>query len=180
MVRLLITGRQLTVTPGLRQLLETKLDRVGRLLNDDALSAQVVLNRQRHRHLTEITLHARGDHLLTGLGEGTSWPESIAAGVEKVSQQAHKLKGRLGPRRRSARSMRQMDGAAAAPAGRAKSAPAPRISRYPVKPMSIDEAAARLNRTGDAFVVFRNALDDAVLIAYRRKDGRIALIDPDS
>ena len=31
----------------------------------------------------------------------------------------------------------------------------------------------------DAFVVFRNADDDAVNILYRRKDGNIGLIEPD-
>lgn len=178
-MRLLITGRQLTVTPGLRQLLETKLEKVERLLNDNALSAQVVLNRQRHRHLTEIALHARGDHVLTGLGEGTTWPEAIAAAVDKVAQQAQKLKEKWGKRRRPSRSARDLEAVAAA-TPKPKPTPAPRIARYPIKPMTIADAAQRLQRSDEAFLVFRNALDDALLIAYRRKDGRVALINPDA
>jgi putative sigma-54 modulation protein len=61
-------------------------------------------------------------------------------------------------------------------------AAAPRIvraNRYAVKPMSIEDAAMRLDEVDDAFLVFRNADDDAVNILYRRKDGNIGLIEPD-
>ena len=64
----------------------------------------------------------------------------------------------------------------------APAAPGPRIvraTRYAVKPMSVEDAALRLDAVDDSFVVFRNADDDAVNILYRRKDGNIGLIEPD-
>jgi putative sigma-54 modulation protein len=48
-----------------------------------------------------------------------------------------------------------------------------------VKPMSIEDAALRLEAGPDTFVVFRNADTDAVGILYRRRDGNLALIEPD-
>ena len=36
-----------------------------------------------------------------------------------------------------------------------------------------------IDAVDDAFLVFRNADDDAVNILYRRKDGNIGLIEPD-
>ena len=45
--------------------------------------------------------------------------------------------------------------------------------------MSLEDAALRLDEVDDAFVVFRNAEDDAVNILYRRKDGNIGLIEPE-
>ena len=60
--------------------------------------------------------------------------------------------------------------------------PAPRIiraTRYAVKPMSIEDAALRLDGAGETFVVFRNAETDVVNILYRRKDGNLGLIEPD-
>ena len=54
-----------------------------------------------------------------------------------------------------------------------------RATRYPIKPMSIEDAAMQLDDTDDAFLVFRNADDaDGVAILFRRKDGNLGLIQP--
>jgi putative sigma-54 modulation protein len=45
--------------------------------------------------------------------------------------------------------------------------------------MSIEDAALRLEGGREMFVVFRNADTDAVGILYRRKDGNLALIEPE-
>ena len=58
-MRLSLTGRHLDITPALRRLVTSRIEKLERVLNDGALSAQVVLAREKHRHLTEITLHAR-------------------------------------------------------------------------------------------------------------------------
>ena len=54
-----------------------------------------------------------------------------------------------------------------------------RATRYAVKPMSLEDAALRVESTSDSFVVFRNADTDAVSILYRRTDGNYGLIEPD-
>jgi putative sigma-54 modulation protein len=55
-----------------------------------------------------------------------------------------------------------------------------RAKRYAVKPMSVEDAALRVDGGDDTFLVFRNAETDAVSILYRRKDGNLGLIEPDS
>jgi putative sigma-54 modulation protein len=63
-----------------------------------------------------------------------------------------------------------------------ESVPTPRVvrtSRAAVKPMSIEDAALRVDGGVETFVVFRNAETDAVSILYRRKDGNLGLIEPD-
>ena len=54
-----------------------------------------------------------------------------------------------------------------------------RATRYAVKPMSVEDAALRVEGGPDTFVVFRNADSDSVSILYRRKDGHLGLIEPD-
>jgi putative sigma-54 modulation protein len=46
--------------------------------------------------------------------------------------------------------------------------------------MTVDDAALRLEAGGDPFVVFRNAANDAINILYRRADGRLGLIEPET
>jgi putative sigma-54 modulation protein len=104
----------------------------------------------------------------------------VRKATAKIEQQARKLKSRW------TEDKRQRDGAGASAAGAVNGVgsapsrrPVVRAARYPVKPMSIEDAALRLEGGKDTFVVFRNAETDAVGILYRRKDGNLALIEPD-
>ena len=99
-MRLELTGRRVDITPALRKLVTTKLKRLERLLNDSAVSAQAVLEREKFRYLTEITLHARGERFLHGVGDAEGWDASVTEAVDKIAQQAKKLKGKREERKR--------------------------------------------------------------------------------
>jgi putative sigma-54 modulation protein len=175
-MRLDITGRHVEITAPMRQLLAKRLARLERLLNDAAVSAVITLTKEKYRLRTEIAVHTKGDHVLRGNGEGNAWPISVRQATEKLEQQAQKLKGKWDGRKRKGA------GARVAAAGRTEAAAGPRIvraTRYAVKPMSIEDAALRIDGEGETFVVFRNAENDAVNILYRRKDGNLGLIEPD-
>ena len=60
-MRLDITGRQVDITPGLRQLIAKRLAKLERLLNDSALSATVTLTKEKYRHRTELIVHAKAE-----------------------------------------------------------------------------------------------------------------------
>lgn len=178
-MRLDITGRHVTVTPALRELITRRLATLERVLNDAAVSAMVILTKEKYRHRVEIAIHARGDHMLSGHAEAASWPLAMRQASLKIEQQAKKLKGKWDSRKRQAAKV-----AAArklAPSAETSQPAGPRViraTRYAVKPLSIDDAVVRLERSEDAFVVFRHAEDDAVAVLYRRKDGEFGLIQP--
>jgi putative sigma-54 modulation protein len=176
-MRLVLTGRNVDITPHLRQLVERRVGKVQRLLNDHLVSAQVVLWIEKYRHVADITMHARGDHMLHAVGDGGTWPLSMSEAVDKITQQAHTLKDKWDTRRRRADGRRSL----AAPAVGAREAPSRvvRAARYPIKPMSVEDAALSIDDSGEAFLVFRNAATEGVNIVYRRKDGRVGLIEPE-
>src|SRR5262249_51739961 len=99
-MRLSLTGRHVEVTPALRQLVTRRLARVERVLNDSVVSASVVLAVEKRVHNVEITIHARGDHMITGKGAGPGWPQAFAPAVEKVMQQVNKIKEKWVERKR--------------------------------------------------------------------------------
>ncbi len=176
-MRLDITGRHVEITAPLEQLIEKRLARLGRVLNEAAVSAIITLTKEKYRLRTEIAVHTRGDHILRGNGESSGWAVSVRQATDKIEQQAQTLKGKWNDRKRKGtRIARQAPDAPAAPPP-----DGPRVvrARYPVKPMSIEDAASRLDGGKDMFVVFRNADTEAVSILYRRKDGNLALIEPD-
>ena len=175
-MRLDITGRHVEITPAVRQLIATRLGRLERMLNDAAVSAIITLTKEKYRVRTEIALHTKGDHVLRGNGEGNALPLSVRMATQKIEQQAQKLKGKWDARKRQGAASRVV-----APAPREAGAPRiVRATRYAVKPMSIEDAALRVDGGGgETFIVFRNAETDAVSILYRRKDGNLGLIEPD-
>ena len=175
-MRLDITGRHVEITPTMRQLLTRRLARLERVLNDAAVSAIITLTKEKYRLRTEIAVHTKGDHVLRGNGEGNAWPISVRQATEKIEQQAQTLKGKWDGRKRKGAGSRLV------PAAGPEAVAGPRIiraARYAVKPMSLEDAAMRVDGNNDTFVVFRNADNDSVSILYRRKDGNLGLIEPD-
>src|SRR5437868_620738 len=55
-----------------------------------------------------------------------------------------------------------------------------RARGYTVRPMTIDEAALEMSDGRSAFLVFRNASNEAVSVIYRRPDGNLGLIEPEA
>jgi putative sigma-54 modulation protein len=177
-MRVDITGRNVDVTNPLRQLIDKRLAKLDRVLNDSVISAQVILTKEKYRHRAEIVVHARGDHMMRGLGEGNAWPISLRQASEKLEQQAQKLKSKWDRRRRGSNNAR-VAATAVAPAEPPATRRVIRATRYPVKPMSVEDAALQVESGPEAFIVFRNAETEAVSILYRRKDGNFGLIEPD-
>ena len=178
-MRVDVTGRHVEITAPLRNLIDQRLAKLERLLNDNVVSAVVILTKEKYRHRTEIVIHARGDHMMRGLGEGNAWPLSIRQAAQKVEQQAQTLKGKWAERKRGITRRRTVRAVAADQGPDGGGRRVVRASRYPVKPMSVEDAALRVEGSEETFVVFRNADTDAVSILYRRKDGNLGLIEPD-
>lgn len=192
-MRLELTGKGITITAGLRQLVNKRLQRVERLLGRSLVSAQCVLSQQKYVHRADLTIHAAGDHYFNGVGEARSWSVAMTSAVEKVRQQAGTQKDKWKDRRRAdaKKVTTRRRGARETPSGTPDllpprearepgiAVPARRIRRmrYPVKPMTVDEAAGLLQDNGDAFLVFRNARTESVSVVFRRNDGNVGLIE---
>ena len=93
-MRFELRGHHVDVTPGLRSFVEEKLSKLERLLNDRAVSAHAILTVEKRRHVADITLHARGERFLHGLGDSGNWETSLTQAIAKISHQAQKLKTR--------------------------------------------------------------------------------------
>jgi len=54
-----------------------------------------------------------------------------------------------------------------------------RTKRFPLKPMTVEEAILQMDLLGHNFFVFANAESDAVNVVYKRKEGNYGLIEPE-
>ncbi len=196
-MRLELTGRQVRITPTLRDLVEARLVKLDRILHDSAVSMQVVLYQEKYRRRVEMTLHVRGEHFFHGTGSSTNWEIALNQAVGKINQQARKLKSKWDGRKRQGVSPAKAASAVPRPErarawlpGREPREPVDgfegrqqvriiRARRYAVKPMSVDEAALEVDEARETFIVFRNAATDSINVIFRRSDGHLGLIEPE-
>jgi putative sigma-54 modulation protein len=195
-MRLELTGRHITITPAIRKLVDEQLTRVLRPLNDSAVSGQVVLTKEKSRVRCDATIHARGEKFLHGEATGRDVELALGAALDKVDRQAQKLKSKWTERKRQGISAGKAASAAPRPerGGKAFGERQPperpaavsdddrvrviRARKYPVKPMTVDEAVMDLSERDEAFLVFINAATEQVNVLFQRPDGNLGLIEP--
>jgi putative sigma-54 modulation protein len=172
------TGRHVEVTPTLRRHVEDHFSKLDHIFNDTTARAHVIIEVEKNRHTGEILLHWRGE-TLTARDVNADMYQALTRAIQKIERQAVKLKRKLIDRKQGARPLSSLapdDGAvepAAKPDGRIISA-----RRYPIKPMTAEEAAMRLLEDDNQFLVFRDSENERIGVIYRRKDGNYGLIVP--
>ncbi len=174
-MRLVLTGRHVDITPGLRQLVDRRLVRLERHLGNALVSAQVKLSLDKAGHCADVAVHVRGDHTLSGRAAGATWTAALAASIEKIEHQATRVNGKWDARRRRKPPAASPDEAGPAPAERGPRIV--RLSRAQFKPMSIESAAIELAASGDPFVLFRNVDTDGLSVLVRQA-GQFGLVEP--
>ena len=194
-MRLELTARHFTIPATVRKLAEQRLDKVLRPLNSGAVSAQIVVTREKTRFHAEVTLHARGEHFMHGEATGRDAATALGAAIDKVERQAQKLKSKwtgrkrqgVSPGKAASATPRPSRGARAFATGLDQREAADgaqlriiRARRYAVKPMSVDEAAMEVVDGPDAFLVFRNSSTEEINVLFRRADGNLGLIEPEA
>ena len=172
------TGRHVDVTPALRRHVEEHFSKLDQVFTDTTARAHVIIEVEKNRHKGEILLHWRGE-TLTAIDINADMYQALTRAISKIEKQALKLKKKLIDRRQSARPLATLApdngsvGEQPALAGRIINA-----RRYPVKPMTPEEAAMALGGDSNQFLVFRDSETQRIGVIYKRKDGNYGLIEP--
>lgn len=193
-MKIQMTGRHFTVPAPVKRRLVERLERLTRYV-PELSEAQVKLSAEKYRHQAEILIHVRHtDHV--SRAEAGDLESAIDAAVERLEAQVRRLKGKKSKRLAAHRApdgpMRRSAARAALEEGPVKSAPrgngkAPRVTvgrlrvvkdrEIGAKPMSVAQAAARLEESGAGFVVFVDSASGLPCVLYQRADGQLALVE---
>ncbi|MGH9367599.1 MAG: ribosome hibernation-promoting factor, HPF/YfiA family [Thermoanaerobaculia bacterium] len=177
------TGRNVEVTYSLKKLARERTQRLERHLGGPA-RVRVVLSHEKHRFGAEIIATHRRRRWKAQ--EETADPNAaVALAFEKIDAQA----------KRDTEKRRDRKHRAPAPAwrmdvlsGRAFGRPAAggsdgnrivRTDRLSIKPMSVEEAAMRIESSRQEFLVFRDSSTERICVLYKRRDGDFGLIVPE-
>jgi putative sigma-54 modulation protein len=172
------TGRHVEVTPALRNHVEEHFGKIEQIFDDSTARAHVIIEVEKNRKIGEILVHWR-EHTLTARDANADMYQALTRAIAKIEKQALKLKKKMIDRKQQAMPTASI---APPPDGDVEASPRPpRIiaaRRYPVKPMTAEEAALRLSEDTNQFLVFRDADTNRIGVIYKRKDGNYGLIEP--
>jgi putative sigma-54 modulation protein len=192
-MKLVIHGRNLEVTPAIREYTETKLGRAisnfGDMVREADVHLSVARNPRVPQQIAEVTMYANGT-VIRAQERSENLYASIDLVASKLSRQLNRFRERVhershGPVHRSARD--EEAGAAALPPpgssltdGREAAVPHRGVRRkyFAMPPMHLEEALHQLELIDHDFFVFRDSDSGQVQVVYRRNHGGFGVIQP--
>jgi len=177
------TGRHIEITEPLRKFATDRFERL-RGISDEVLETHFILTVEKHqRHICEVNIRTRHD-FYHGEEVSTDMYTSIAAVLDKVEKQILRDKGRVTTRkRRNGNNASGVVTTSVVEIEEALGEKLPRIIRsneVAAKPMSVDDAAIAIGDSTRDFLVFRNSDTERLNVVYKRKDGNIGWIEPET
>lgn len=176
-LQVIVTGKNIDITPALRDRAEKRAAKVRRFLaNASPIKIEVVLSVQRDEQTSEITVQTAG-LVIRGESRTSDMYASIDAAMDRVEKQIRRNKARLQRRLQQAPKLSEIPANETVEADEMPQLV--RTKRFAVKPMDVEEAVMQMDLLGHDFFVFRNADTSEVNVLYRRRDGNYGLIDPE-
>ena len=177
-MRLQVKGKNVELSPALRDYAQKKLGKLEKHLND---SARVELELAAERNpsigqnqVAEATIWTKGP-VLRARESSQDMKASIDLLVDKLERQAQRLRDK----RRRGGGRHDEHPVEFGRAGSQTEEPViVKAKQFAVKPMSPEEAVLQLELIGHDFFVFQNAETSDVNVVYRRRDGNFGLIEP--
>ena len=156
-MKFIIVGKNIDVTPSLKETVEHKLGKLERYFTPDT-EIHVTLSVQREHQKIEVTIPVKGN-IIRSEQESTDMYVSIAR-----HQEGNNFNKEL------------FEAEEAYDDGDIKIV---RSKKFGIKPMFPEDACVQMELLGHSFFVFCNAETDEVCVVYRRKDGTFGLIEPE-
>lgn len=160
---------------------EKKVGKLDRYFKTEA-EANLVFSVEKGRNKVELTIWSGGTILR--VSESTSdMFASIDAAVTSMERQLRKHKARLEKRLRQdafERTVPVDEVSSFVPDETEDSFEVVRTKKFPIKPMTVDEAILQMDLLGHTFFAFKNEDSGAFAVVYRRNDGGYGLIEDES
>ena len=155
---------------------EKKVMKLARFFEGDA-EALVVFSVEKDRNNVELTV--RGAGTLFRAHESTSdMFASIDAAVGTIEGQIRKNKTRLARRLKKDAFTRTVEETSFVPEEAEEDLSIVKIKKFPIQPMTREEAVLQMNLLNHSFFAFRDEQNDgAFAIVYKRNDGGYGLIE---
>lgn len=176
-----ISAKNLTIDEDIRGYAEKKITKLTRYLtNITMMHMELSEEKSKSRlssYVVQVTLNING-FLLRGVQKDDDLKSAIDAVADVMERLIEKYKKRYAVNKskvhESIRTTKE-EAEVAAEANR----PVIRRKRFPLKPMSAEQAIEQMDFLSHDFFLFINDDDNAISVVYRRKNGNYGLIQPE-
>ena len=174
-MRYTITGRNIDVTPGLREAVIEKIGKLERYFNQDT-EAIITLSVTKDRQKIEVTIPVKG-HIIRAEEQSTDMYVSIDLVEEIIERQIKKYKTKLIDKKKSNIDFSEFYVQEETEAD--DEIKIEKVKKFAMKPMDPEEACVQMELLGHSFYVFLNAETEEVNVVYKRKGQTYGLIEPE-
>ena len=176
-MKFIIIGKNIDVTPGLREAVESKLGKLWRYFTQNT-EIHVTLSVQKGHQKIEVTIPVKGG-LVRSEQESSDMYVSIDLVEEVIERQLRKYKNKLVAREQEGGNFKQEFFDSEDNIEDDGEIKIVRTKKFGFKPMYPEDACVQMELLGHDFYVFCNAESDEVNVVYRRKNGTFGLIEPE-
>ena len=174
-MNLVISGKNLDITEGLRSAIEEKIGKLERYFTDTT-EVHVTLSTEKNRQKIEITIPMKG-RIIRAEEVSSDMYVSIDLVEEVIERQLRKYKNKLIDKEQNAAHLSQSF--IEADDFEDEDIQIIRSKKFAMKPMDPEEACVQMELIGHNFFVFRNSETDEVNVVYKRKGNTYGLIEPE-
>ncbi len=176
-MKFVFTDKKVTLPQKVHDYAEKKVGKLDRYFKADA-EAFVTFSVEKNRNKVELTVHA-GNTYFRADESSSDMFASIDTAVSSIERQIRKNKTRLAKRLRTDAFERSVDEISSfVPDEPEEEFKVIRTKKFPIKPMTVDEAILQMNLLEHTFFAFRNEdADGAFAVVYVRNDGGYGLIE---
>jgi putative sigma-54 modulation protein len=184
-MQLTIKGKNLDVDAAAQQYIENKLSKLERHLPDIG-EVKVELTREMtksedSRYVAQVTINSHGT-LLRGEERASTINTSIDKVLDVLTRQIERFKDKLYRSKRRTSSLRRelaYEPAIEEVKEEEKESRIVKVKRFPVKPMTPEEAIDQMELLSHDFFIFFNPESNKFSVIYKRGDGFYGLIEPE-
>ena len=176
------TGKKVNLSNRVQSYAEKKVGKLERYFKTEP-EASLVFSVEKDRNKVELTIRSGG--MVLRVAESTSdLFASIDAAVTSMERQLRKHKTRLEKRLRQdayERTVPDDEASTLVPDVVEESEfEVVRTKKFPIKPMTVDEAILQMDLLGHTFYAFKNEDGGAFSVVYRRNNGGYGLIEDET
>ena len=175
-MKFIIIGRNIDVTPGLKEAVESKIGKLEKYFTADT-EVHVTLSVEKDRQKIEVTIPVKGN-IIRSEQVSSDMYVSIDLVEEIIERQLKKYKSKLVDKHQNSAYFTDaymehnyMDD---------EEIKIVRTKKFDIKPMYPEDACIQMELLGHNFFVFCNADTDQVNVVYKRKGDTYGLIEPEA
>ena len=174
-MKFIISGKNITVSQGLRTAVEDKLGKLERYFTPDT-EVIVTLSVEKERQKIEVTIPAKGN-IIRSEQVSNDMYVSIDLVEEVIERQLRKYKNKIVDKQQAAANFQKeyID----KDYEEEDEVKIIRTKKFGIKPMYPEDACVQMELLGHNFFVFYNAETDQVNVVYKRKGNTYGLIEPE-